>query len=149
MGGLALQADSNIALVQLQREVEQEIAKASRPPEPKPPAKSRELYPDKPVPAKATVDSDSDSSSSSSDCGRDPRNQYFKKKEPRPLTEEEIPNKELCDAVRSGDKKELERLLESGVVKNVNWRRPEDGNTALHVAAEEGHGAVVRALLAA
>jgi len=49
------------------------------------------------------------------------------------------------DAARRGDARSLARLLSSNV--NVNATEPKDGNTALHVAVDEGHSAIVEVLL--
>merc|ERR1712129_473467 len=65
------------------------------------------------------------------------------------MGEDELPCQQLGNAALSGDAEECQRLLESGTVKDVNWKRPDDGNTALHLAAEEGHMQVVKLLLAA
>uniref|UniRef100_A0A6V0FK50 Uncharacterized protein n=1 Tax=Zooxanthella nutricula TaxID=1333877 RepID=A0A6V0FK50_9DINO len=65
------------------------------------------------------------------------------------LPESDRPSQELCSAAVKGDTPELQRLLQEGKVKDVNWQRPGDGNSALHLAAEEGHTKAVTALVAA
>merc|ERR1712060_258701 len=69
------------------------------------------------------------------------------KPEPREVTEEELPCLRLCEAASKGDVEECKRLLDSGTVQDVNWQRPEDGNTAMHIAAEESQLGVVSLLL--
>merc|ERR1712151_1336726 len=64
------------------------------------------------------------------------------------IAEEDRPCQELCESAVSGDAARCEKLLTDGV-RDVNWQRPTDGNSALHLAAEEGHEPVVRALVAA
>eukprot|EP00930_Biecheleria_cincta_P085939 TRINITY_DN75300_c0_g1_i1.p1 TRINITY_DN75300_c0_g1~~TRINITY_DN75300_c0_g1_i1.p1 ORF type:complete len:141 (-),score=31.23 TRINITY_DN75300_c0_g1_i1:471-893(-) len=55
---------------------------------------------------------------------------------------------ELFEVVRDGhDFAKCKVLLD--MVAEVNCREPEDGNTPLHVAAEESHVAIVQLLLAA
>eukprot|EP00434_Breviolum_minutum_P012687 symbB.v1.2.011185.t1/scaffold714.1/size170141/2 len=46
----------------------------------------------------------------------------------------------------NGDAENMMRLLQGGA--DVNWKRPKDGNTALHLAAEMGHTEAVQLLLA-
>mmetsp|Transcript_45643 Transcript_45643/g.145680 ORF Transcript_45643/g.145680 Transcript_45643/m.145680 type:complete len:289 (+) Transcript_45643:77-943(+) len=91
----------------------------------------------------------SSSSSSSSSSGHVEHHKGGKVSAARVLTRDELPCQQLCDSASRGDAEECRRLLETGDVVDVNWQRPEDGNTALHLAAEESHMPVVRALLAA
>ncbi|CAK0882688.1 unnamed protein product, partial [Prorocentrum cordatum] len=59
------------------------------------------------------------------------------------------PCQELCEFASRGDLDGCRLLLRGGRVEDLNWRRPSDGNSALHLAAEEGHETVVRLLVAA
>ena len=54
----------------------------------------------------------------------------------REVREEELPSQELCIRASEGDVSEMRRLLQKA---EVNWKRPRDGNTALHLAAEMEH----------
>mmetsp|Transcript_56943 Transcript_56943/g.101935 ORF Transcript_56943/g.101935 Transcript_56943/m.101935 type:complete len:161 (-) Transcript_56943:248-730(-) len=63
--------------------------------------------------------------------------------------EEEAACEELCASAERGDVEVCQRLLGDGSIKDVNWRRPSDGNSALHLAAEEGHCVAVQVLIAA
>merc|ERR1712176_858609 len=85
-------------------------------------------------------------SSSSSSCSSTSSSEKAKP-DLRPITDEELPCLRLCEAATRGDSDECTRLLDSGTVKDINWRRPEDGNTAMHLAAEESHVNVVSVLL--
>mmetsp|Transcript_71011 Transcript_71011/g.148537 ORF Transcript_71011/g.148537 Transcript_71011/m.148537 type:complete len:142 (+) Transcript_71011:140-565(+) len=91
--------------------------------------------------------------SSSSDCSTDsdgqprPRRRPKQKKPMRAVTAEEKVNEELTEAAARNDKVAVERLLGSNLVKDINWRRPGDGNSALHLAAAEGYLEVVQCLL--
>ncbi|CAE8612612.1 unnamed protein product [Polarella glacialis] len=67
----------------------------------------------------------------------------------RVITEEEKPSQELYDSARQGNLERCKSLLSEGLVKDVNWRRPKDGNAALHTAAEEGHAKIVQTLVSA
>mmetsp|Transcript_42543 Transcript_42543/g.97523 ORF Transcript_42543/g.97523 Transcript_42543/m.97523 type:complete len:144 (-) Transcript_42543:71-502(-) len=88
-----------------------------------------------------------DSSESSSDMA-DGMEHYNTQMSVGDKSQREVSKEEmLCRAALSGDTTECMRLLSS--IKDVNWRRPGDGNSALHLAAETGHAAVVRALMAA
>ncbi|CAK9111332.1 Small glutamine-rich tetratricopeptide repeat-containing protein beta (Beta-SGT) (Small glutamine-rich protein with tetratricopeptide repeats 2) [Durusdinium trenchii] len=67
------------------------------------------------------------------------------KKPVRALLEEELPSQELCQLAMTGEAEKMVALLQSGA--EVNWKRPKDGNTALHLAAEMGHLEAVQLLL--
>lgn len=96
--------------------------------------------------------SNSSSSSSSSDSSREGdwggQRRGGRKKEVRAVTEEELPMQQLGQLAQRGDLEACSELLGSGRVANVNWKRPKDGNTALHLAADAGHVSVVEVLLA-
>lgn len=62
----------------------------------------------------------------------------------REIREDELPSQELCLRAAEGDVAEMQRLLATA---DVNWKRPRDGNTALHLAAEMEHLEAVRLLL--
>ena len=64
----------------------------------------------------------------------------------RPLREDELISQELSVFAMNGDAENMMRLLQGGA--DVNWKRPKDGNTALHLAAEMGHTEAVQLLLA-
>lgn len=64
----------------------------------------------------------------------------------RPVREDEIPSQELGHWAMKGDAENVMRLLQGGA--DVNWKRPKDGNSALHLSAEMGHIEVVQLLLA-
>mmetsp|Transcript_57308 Transcript_57308/g.92856 ORF Transcript_57308/g.92856 Transcript_57308/m.92856 type:complete len:131 (+) Transcript_57308:210-602(+) len=55
---------------------------------------------------------------------------------------------ELFLCARRGDASGCEAFTSAKCSQDVNFQEPEHGNTALHVAAEEGHAEVVRVLLA-
>jgi len=139
--GLVMQADSK-ALLQIQREVqhvkEQQDFKEERL------SKFASIF------ARETPRAPSRSSSSSESSSEDDRYKAsFRapKKSFRVLTDADAPNQELCAAALSGDLDECTRLLESGSIADLNWKTPEEGNTALHVAADADHEPIVRALL--
>lgn len=136
----------NKALLQLRNEVAQEIRvrtlAAKR--------EEQDAYINRRNVAAPSRSSSSSSSSSSREGGvLGGSRVVVNRKVPRELKEEELPCKELCDCAARGDAEACKRLLDSGDILDVNWKRPEDGNTALHVAAEEGHAKVARVLLAA
>jgi len=86
----------------------------------------------------------SPSSSSSSSSGK-----WEQGGGPYEVSEEDRPSQQLCDLACQGDADACHGLLEAGAVRDINWRRPKDGNTALHLASEEGHVHIVKVLLAA
>mmetsp|Transcript_129304 Transcript_129304/g.253235 ORF Transcript_129304/g.253235 Transcript_129304/m.253235 type:complete len:143 (+) Transcript_129304:64-492(+) len=90
------------------------------------------------------ADDDSEPSSSSSGS---PRPGAAGKASKTPAREEDQPYLKLCEAAARGDVTELASLLTEGKIKDVNWRKPADGNSALHVAAEEGFEQAVQALV--
>ena len=53
----------------------------------------------------------------------------------------------LCEAVARGRTRKFNELLAEGA--DPNWSSPEDGRTALHIAAEKGRAAFVLSLLRA
>merc|ERR1719426_64561 len=65
----------------------------------------------------------------------------------REVTEEERPSADLCECTEHGTLEEVDSILESGEVKDLNWKRPGDGNTALHLAVEKCDFAIVRRLI--
>lgn len=92
--------------------------------------------------------SSSSSSSSSEEGGYTVSGSTKKKKEePRAIREDEIPSMRLCEAAARGDTVECKKLIASGTLQDINWQRPEDGNTALHLAAEDSHLNAVSLLL--
>jgi hypothetical protein len=142
--GLALQAD-NKALIQIQRELlqvkkSQETKRAQF-------ATLVSGYAREPPPRR---DSSSSSSSQSSVEKAGNLTSYpMAKKAARTLTEADEPYQELCAAALNGNVDECTRLLESGSISDLEWQTPEDGNTALHLAADAGHEPVVKILLEA
>eukprot|EP00929_Paragymnodinium_shiwhaense_P050834 TRINITY_DN25605_c0_g1_i1.p1 TRINITY_DN25605_c0_g1~~TRINITY_DN25605_c0_g1_i1.p1 ORF type:complete len:166 (+),score=34.04 TRINITY_DN25605_c0_g1_i1:103-600(+) len=64
---------------------------------------------------------------------------------------EELPTAPLVEAARNGNVDECReisvRCLQSGLPVDVNCTEPEDNNTALHVAAEEGHAEIIQFLI--
>lgn len=137
------QHSENKALQQLRNELVQaqrENEKARREAEEKAVASQRK--------GAARRESASSSSSSSSSDGMDYLGRVITKKEPRPITDEELPCLQLCSCAVSGDVDGCKKLLDSGTVKDINWKRPEDGNTALHLAADADHLPVVKLLAA-
>jgi hypothetical protein len=61
---------------------------------------------------------------------------------------DESPEEQLVWFARTGEAEEIRRLLDTGGV-NVNWADPRAGNTALHMAAANGHTACIDMLLRA
>jgi len=59
------------------------------------------------------------------------------------LTEEDL--NELLECSRYGELEDLTYLLDAGA--DINYRRPEDGSTALHMASANGHLEIVSLLL--
>lgn len=144
--GLMMQAD-NKALLQIQQEVLRVKDEADRKEAKLAQMASLFSRPDQPS-APSRSSSSSESSSNGSPAGvLDP----FKpaKKVPRALTEADAPYQELHSAASSGDLDVCSRLLGSGQIRDLDWTLPEDGNTALHVAADNDHEDILRMLLAA
>lgn len=69
-----------------------------------------------------------------------------RRKPARAVREDELPSQALGKLAELGDLPALEEALSRGDA-DVNWRRPKDGNAALHLAAEWGHLEVVQLLL--
>lgn len=59
---------------------------------------------------------------------------------------EHAPNMELSRFAAQGDVEACKRIIQTGLV-DVNWMRPPDGFSALHLAVEENHIDVVKLLL--
>mmetsp|Transcript_40987 Transcript_40987/g.92208 ORF Transcript_40987/g.92208 Transcript_40987/m.92208 type:complete len:284 (-) Transcript_40987:83-934(-) len=134
--GLIVSAD-NKALRQLQSEVMQEFMKGTSRPR-------AEIW------DRGTGVSDSKCSSRSSSSSSRGNSQPGRTGESvRALPESELPCKQFCEYVARGDVAECQRMLEAAAVPSLNWKRPDDGNSALHIAAEEGNPQMVRLLLAA
>uniref|UniRef100_A0A7S1AJ43 Uncharacterized protein n=1 Tax=Noctiluca scintillans TaxID=2966 RepID=A0A7S1AJ43_NOCSC len=56
---------------------------------------------------------------------------------------------QLCRFALCGDAAACEHLLSSETVFDINWQRPSDKNSALHLAAERDHVSVVQVLIRA
>jgi len=59
------------------------------------------------------------------------------------------PRRQLFSCALRGDVDGCQSLLAADSMLDINWQRPADGNTALHVAADQGHVEVARLLLGA
>lgn len=102
-----------------------------------------------PPPSRRSASNSSSSSSSSDSSQEGGWGGQRRKKEVRAVTEEELPMQQLGQLAARGDLEACRELLDSGRVANVNWKRPKDGNTALHLAADASHISVVEVLLEA